>query len=138
MKLFKKDKKRLKMAILMVNGKFNYKDRLWLELSIGNILRFTSPHTNFKIFLWNHDYESPKVSKYLESVSQYVEVISEKNFDLSRWNGFRHESPSTKKIYFAGGFHVIQNQDVRICYRRGLLEAAERHPQYLVKPLNQL
>ncbi len=106
MRICKNGKKHLKMAILMVNGKSNYNDRLWIELSIGNILRFTSPYTDFKIFLWNHDYENSKVNQFLESVSRHVEVISENTFELSQWNGIRLEEPPRPLNYFGGGFHV--------------------------------
>lgn len=101
-----KNNKHLKIAFLMVNGKSNYKKRLWVELSIGNILKYTSPYYDYKIFLWNHDYKNPLVIDYLSSVKNHVEVLSEKNFNLSNWTGFKHGIPPNKRNYFSGGFHV--------------------------------
>lgn len=99
-------KENLKMAILMVNGKFNYKNHLWIELSINRILKHTSPHTKYKIFLWNHDFTNPRVTSYLDSVKKYVEVLSEENFDLAHWQGVKCANPVIKVDYFAGGCHV--------------------------------
>lgn len=107
MKPFKKDKKHLETAVLIVNGKANFKDRLWIELSIGNILKFTSPYRDFKIFAWNHDRENPAVIRYLDSVKPHVETLDEGNVDLTGWDGVRYDvSPQQTKNYFAGGLHV--------------------------------
>lgn len=102
-------RKNLKMAILIVNGKFNYKDHLWIELAIKNILRFTSPYIDFKIFVWNHDYENPRVIHFFESCKDRVEIVDEKNFDLTKWQGIKCDVPPErgyKGNYFGGGFHV--------------------------------
>lgn len=94
------------MAILIVNGKFNYKDHLWIELSIKNIIRFTSPYSDFKIFVWNHDVDNPRVQAYFDSVKNDVEVLSEKNFDLSQWQGVGCGPQIPRLMVFAGGYHV--------------------------------
>ncbi|HLP47362.1 MAG TPA: hypothetical protein VK469_15530 [Candidatus Kapabacteria bacterium] len=100
------NKERLEMAILMVNGTFNYKNHLWIELSIDRIIRHTSPYTKYKIFLWNHDYTNPEVNRYLHSRKEYVEVLHEENFALSHWKGIKIDSPAAKTDYFGGGYHV--------------------------------
>ena len=101
-----KDKEKLEMAILIVNGTFNYKNHLWIELSINRLLKHTSPYTKFKIFLWNHDYKNIRVTSYLDSVKEYVEVLSEENFDLIHWQGIKCANPAIQVDYFAGGCHV--------------------------------
>jgi hypothetical protein len=102
----KKNKESLDLAILLVNGKFNYKDRLWIELSVGHIIRNTSPYTSFKVFVWNHDVQNQAVSDYLASVREHVEVLSEKTVDLSRWQGARIAGVGERSDYFAGGIHA--------------------------------
>lgn len=98
-------KKRLKMAILLVNGTFNYKDNLWLKLSVGNIIRYTSPHTKYKIFIWNHDYDNTAVNDYLNSVADFVEVINEKTFNAKEYTAIACEVDGTRSDCFAGGYH---------------------------------
>ncbi len=96
----------LDLAILIVNGKFNYRDHLWLDLSVGNLIRHTSPRTNYRIFVFNHDRDNPRVASCLESVGEHVEVVSEDSFDVGRWPGERVSDPAVPADYFAGGCHV--------------------------------
>src|SRR4030042_3820011 len=96
----------LRMAILMVNGTFNYKNRLWIELSLERILRHTSLLTDFKVFLWNHDRENPSVLRYLDSKRNYVEVFNEDNFNVDDWPGVRSDPDPGRYDYFSRGVHV--------------------------------
>jgi SAM-dependent methyltransferase len=102
----KKNKESLDLAILLVNGKFNYKNHLWIELSIGHIIRNTSPYTSFKVFVWNHDVQNQSVSAYLGSVQEHVEVLNEKTIDLSRWRGVHVAGTENRSDYFSGGIHA--------------------------------
>lgn len=96
----------LKLAILVVNGRSNYRDRLWIELSIGNLLRRTSPRTDFRIFLWNHDLASSRVTAFLQAHTDRVEVLDGATFDTAGWEGERITHPPSRSQVFAGGCHV--------------------------------
>jgi hypothetical protein len=100
------DRQQLKMAILIVNGKFNYKNNLWLKLSVNNIIRYTSPYTKYKVFIWNHDYDNPDVADYLNSVNERVEVINEECFDVKGWSGRLCDPSGYREDCFAGGHHA--------------------------------
>jgi len=93
------------MAVLIVNGTFNYKNNLWLRLSVNNIIRYTSPHTKYKIIVWNHDYRNPEVTAYLNSVADYVEVLSAEDVDPGKWSIAKCDETNTRYDCFSGGYH---------------------------------
>ena len=95
----------LALAILMVNGKYNYKDKLWLELSLSNITKYTSPYTDYQIFLWNHDHENQKVISYLKSVAAKVEVMDETRLNVHSYDSPTYDFPPHDMLNFYG-FHA--------------------------------
>lgn len=70
----------------MVNGTHDFMDKLWLEISLANIIRYTSGLYSYKVFVWNHNRSSKKVTDYLQSFGSVVEVLDENNYDMSDYD----------------------------------------------------
>ena len=100
------NKKKLDIAILMVNGESGYRDKLWVEISVANIVKYISGEYTYKIFLWNHNVRNTKVHDYLASFGDIVEVLDEGNYDMSQYDpGKKYCTPGRWET-FAGGYHV--------------------------------
>ncbi|MEI6684360.1 MAG: hypothetical protein WCO44_17170 [Bacteroidota bacterium] len=96
----------LKLAILMVNGRHNHKDRLWLEISLGNLVRHISDKQNYRVFIWNHHFPSAEVSRYLDLYKDKTEVLDEQHYDIAGNNTLDSGKMSGRPATFAGGYHV--------------------------------
>ncbi len=96
----------LKIAILIVNGRHNHKERLWLEISLGNIVRYISDKQQYRVFVWNHHSESREVARYLESYREVAEVLDEKHCDINGNPSLQAGKMTGKPVTFAGGYHV--------------------------------
>jgi hypothetical protein len=101
-----KDPNSIKAAILLVNGNYNYRNKLWLEVSVANIVRYISPHRSYRIFVWNNDDENQAVASYLHSYRHVLEVLDKNTFDLGKYDPERkfRLSPGEGGT-LAGGFH---------------------------------
>ncbi|MCU0370730.1 MAG: hypothetical protein MUC31_04900 [Bacteroidales bacterium] len=102
----KSGKQKIRIAILIVNGTHDFMDKLWLEISLGNIIRFTSGLHSFKVFVWNHNRNSKKVSAYLQSFGDLVECLDENSFDMSRYDPDKKYIYGQKGYVFSEGWHV--------------------------------
>lgn len=104
----------LPLAILMVNGQHNYKDKLWLEKAIGNIIQHTSAERDYRVFVWNHDYKNDKVRKYLTNTVPYVETLDETIFDVHSFQSPKYDFSPDNILNFHG-FHVHQTPLQILC-----------------------
>ena len=96
---------RLRLAVLIVNGTFNYRGQLWIEQCVERLVQYTSAYTDFKIFIWNHDWENRDVTEYLSRRAPYVTVLDEAHYDWSDYRGPTYDRP-THSAYNFHGFHV--------------------------------
>jgi hypothetical protein len=99
------EKPPLDLAILIVNGVHNYKDKLWLQRSVDSIMEHTSPYTDYKIFVWNHDLGNKSLRRYLAGKRSHVEVLSEVDVDVRSIDGPEYNFKPGNMLDFHG-FHV--------------------------------
>ncbi|NTV84516.1 MAG: hypothetical protein HGA23_09495 [Bacteroidales bacterium] len=104
--LNKSQKEKLKIGILMVNGTHDFMDKLWLEISLANIIRYTSGHYSFKVFVWNHNRNSKKVAAFLQSFGDKVESIDENSFNMNEYDKEKKYIAGKTGYVFSGGYHV--------------------------------
>jgi hypothetical protein len=107
-------KPKLPVAVLLVNGKSNYKNHFWLEPCLNNLIKNTSPHTDFKVFLWNHDQKNQRLKSWLGGLSGYVEVLERSDFDLSGYQGPGYGGSIQPRFLFEG--HHVHRTPLQLLY----------------------
>ena len=107
---------KLDMAILIVNGKANYKDKLWLKICINRIIRYTSSDLNYKIFVWNHDKNNESVNEYLQSYPQLIEVLTIDDVNLAEMDLVIRPDDRKNSVWLFEGLYHVHSTPVQVLY----------------------
>jgi hypothetical protein len=90
-------------AILIVNGKDNYGSQTWLKLFIDQLKKHTISK-NYKILLWNHDYNNKNIKTIISRTKEITE-LNEINSPLKTYDPNNEYNFSFGEC-FNNGYHV--------------------------------